>query len=271
MEYLSQMTDLASQLMESGAKGSEALSMLVTFNQLHDRNKALALRHKYLDVSLESSFKAYLDRYYRDLGVSKRNIQFRHINNIRRIISDASNGQRTGYLPENTFDYLDYVAYGSYSLAPNCRGNIQVTLTLVDRDGVARTYEATNRPHVVMSAIASRVFEDFQRTKFPSKLDLGHKSITLLGSPTGSVSTTHHPRVAQRACQTMGGRLPNADELEIIDTFGDWNGGVHINRAVWAISQYGSPKVYHPGLRNPSPVREMHSVNTRTFKYYCVR
>ncbi|WP_127716163.1 hypothetical protein [Halobacteriovorax sp. HLS] len=271
LEFIGEMSSIASELMESGAKGSEALQMLVTFDALYDKQKAIALQHRYIDVSLEATFKGFLDSYYRKLGVANRNIQFKHINSIQRIIQDASNGQRSGYLPENTFDYLDYVAYGTYSMGRNCRGTIAVTLTLVDKDGVSQTFQAEDYPGVVMSHIASRVFEEFQRTKFPSTLNLGNRRIRLVGSPTGTVSTSHHPRNAQMACESMGARLPNSNELELIDSYGDWNGGVSINQAVWAINEWGSAKVYHPGLRNPSPVRDVHSVNTRSFKYYCVK
>ena len=271
MEYMHEMTSMASELMSNGAKGSEALDLLVTFDAIHDKNLELSKKDKTIEVTLENTLKGYLDGYYRDLGVAKKNIEFRHINSIRRIIQDAGNGQRTGYLPEDTFNYLDYVAYGSFSEARGCRGRVVVTLTLVDREGITNTYEATGNAGTVMSIIASRMFEDFQRTTFPTTLDLGNKRIKLLGTPKGSVSTSNDPRTAQRACQMIGGRLPNDIELEMISSFGDWNGGVSINKAVWAISQYGNPKVYHPGLMNPSPVRDMRSVNTRVFKYYCVK
>lgn len=271
MEYLQQMTSLASQLMESGAKGSEALSMLSSFNHLHDKNKRMALRHRYIDVSLESSLRAYLDQFYKSYPVIDRKIQFKYMNSARELIDAANNGQRVGHVRDNTFDFVDFIAFGSYSLAPNCRGNISVTLTLVDRDGVTKNYKATSRPDIVMSTIASRMFEDFQRTQFPSVLNLGNKKLTLLGSPNGSVGTTRDPSIAQRTCRAMGGRLPNNRELEDANSFGDWNGGISIGEAVWAISYGGSSRVYHPRLWNPSPVRRVSEVNARSFKYYCVK
>ena len=267
-DYMQEMTDLASQLMESGAYGSEALQMLVTFDALYDKNRRLATQYKYLDVTLENTLKGYLDQYYSNLKPKKKNIIFKHINRIQRIINDASNGQRTGYLPENTFQYLDYVAYGSYSLAPDCKGKIQVTVTLVGRNGETETFMGEGKPGYVMSQIASRMFERFQRTNFPTQLRVGSRTITLVGALNGSVDTVNDVYTAKMACETLDARLPNKTELEMISAYGDWSGGVSIGRSVWAIA---NGKVYHPLLRNPSPARSPWEVNAKEFKYYCIR
>lgn len=271
LEYMREMTSMATQLMEGGAKGSEALDMLVTFDALHDKNIELSKKDKTLEVTLETSLKAALDDLYRRISVIDRKIAFKHINQIQTIISDAANGQRTGYLPENTFDYLDYVAYGSFSEARECRGIVKVTVTLVDRSGIANTYDAKGSAGSVMSKIANKIFVEFQGTKFPSKLKFRNRNITILGAPNGSIGISNDPYRAQQACEDIGGRLPKERELESISNLGDWNGGVSIRRDVWAISHGQSPKVYHPGLMNPSPVRMLHEVNTRKIKYYCVR
>jgi hypothetical protein len=62
--------------------------------------------------------------------------------------------------------------------------------------------------------------------------------------------------------------LPNRLEIELIDSYGDWSGGVSLGEKVWAMP---NGKVYHPLLRNPTPVRERWEVNERTYLYYCVR
>jgi len=271
-EYMQEMVSMASELMQSGAKGSEAMQMMVTFDALYDKNLALAKSGKYLDVTLENTLKGYLDQYYRDIPVTDRKINFKHINNIGTIVTAASAGQRAGYLPSDAYDILDFVAYGSYAYAPNCRGNIDVTLTLVGPRGSTSTYKALGKPDRVMSKIASKIFEDFQRTKFPSKLDLGHKTITLLGATNRSVAKATSIRQAKRACKSLGGRLPRAQELEDISAYGDWNGGVSIGRSIWAIDGYGSgDMVYHPLLMNPSPVRRTTEINAKVYNYYCVR
>ena len=270
-EYMHDMTSMASELMQSGAKGSEALDMLVAFDALYDKNLRLAMQYKYMDVTLENTLKSYLDSYYVSLPVRNRKVRFRHMNDIRSVIGAVNNGQRLGSMPSDSYSLVDYIAYGSYSLAPNCNGNIQVTITLVGSDGFTKNFQGLGKPSVVMSQIASRIFETFERTQFPSTLSMNGRSITLLGTPNGSVGDTFNPRDAMRTCEYMGGRLPTSSELELISSYGDWNGGVSIGNTVWAIASYSSPMVYHPGLRNPSPVRYMHEVNTRNFKYYCVK
>ncbi len=270
-EYMHDMTSMASELMGAGAKGKEALEMLVAFDALYDKNLRLAMQYKYMDVTLENTLKSYLDSYYLSFPVRERKVRFKHMNDIRSIIRAVNNGQRVGNMPADSYSLVDYIAYGSYSLAPNCNGNIQVTITLVGSDGFTKNFQGLGKPSVVMSQIASRIFETFERTQFPSTINMNGRSITLLGTPNGSIGDTFDPRDAMRTCSYMGGRLPNSTELEMISAYGDWNGGVGIGQSVWAIAQGSSAMVYHPGLRNPSPVRSMHAVNTRNFKYYCVR
>ncbi len=272
-EYIGEMVAQAGDLMQSGAKGSEALQMLVTFDALYDKNKRLALKGKYLDVTLENSLKAYFDGYYRQLRPRVKKMRFKHVNNIKNILDTAKRGQRIGYIPDDKFEYLDYVAYGSYSLAPDCRGSIVVTLTLVGKDGETLSYQGRGPVHTVMSKIASRMFEDFQRTKFPSTLKLRNKRITLVGGANGSVDKTRDLQAAKWTCESLDARLPNSRELEMISSFGDWSGGVSIGKQVWAIQEYSSSEimVFHPGLRNPSPVRRQSAVNAKEFNYYCVR
>ena len=270
-EYMHDMTSMASELMQSGAKGEEALDMLVAFDALYDKNLRLAMQYNYMDVTLENTLKSYLDSFYVSYPVRNRKVRFRHMNDIRSVVSAVNNGQRIGNMPADSYALVDYVAYGSYSLAPNCNGNIQVTITLVGSDGFTKNFQGLGKPSVVMSQIASRIFETFERTQFPSTLNMNGRSITLLGAPNGSVGETFNPRDAMRSCEYMGGRLPTSSELEIVSSFGDWNGGVSIGKKVWAIASYTTPMVYHPGLRNPSPVRSMHEVNTRNFKFYCVK
>ncbi len=270
-EYMHDMTDMASQLMEFGAKGSEALEMLEKFDSLYDKNLRLATQYKYMDVTLENTLKSYLDSYYRSQPVSERKVYFKQLNDIRSITRAVNNGQRIGNIPADSYSVVDYIGYGSYSLAPNCKGNIQVTISLVGKDGSTKNYSGLGQPSVVMSQIASAIFTEFERTQFPSTLNIGGRNLTIIGTSNGSIGETFSPSNAARACRYMGGRLPNDMELEMISSYGDWNGGVSIGSAVWAIGQGSTPMVYHPGLRNPSPVRRVSEINSRMFNYYCVK
>ncbi|WP_372655344.1 hypothetical protein [Halobacteriovorax sp.] len=270
-EYMHDMTNMASQLMEFGAKGSEALEMLEKFDSLYDKNLRLAMQYKYMDVTLENTLKSYLDSYYRSQPVKDRKVYFRQLNDIRSITRAINNGQRIGHIPADSYSVVDYIGYGSYALAPNCNGNIQVTITLVSKDGMTKNYSGLGKPAIVMSQIASKIFTEFERTQFPSTLNVNGRKLTLLGTSNGSIGETFSPRDASRTCRYMGGRLPNSFELERISSYGDWNGGVSIGSAIWAIDQGSTPMVYHPGLRNPSPVRSASEVGNKKLKFYCVK
>ncbi len=269
-EYMRQMTGLASQLMRSGAGGYEALDLLVAFDALYDKNVALATRYQYLDVTLEHTLRGYLDQYYRDLRPREKKIAFTHTAPVQEIVQAARSGQRPANLPGNTFAYLDYVAYGSYAFAPNCQGDIQVTLTLLGKRGQTETFIGSGRPAVVMSQIASRLFERFQRTQFPSRVRLGNRTVTLVGGMNGSVDKVPHLETARMACQTQDARLPTTTELKLLDAYGDWSGGVSLAGAVWVVENApgGELKLYHPELRRDVATWE---TNERSYTYYCVR
>lgn len=251
--YMFQMVSLAKQLMYSGARGKEAVSMLTSFNSLYDHNMAIANQYRNMEVTLEATLKSYVSDYYRDLRPRVQRFSFTRLSDI----SDP-----------NLADKLDYIGHGTYSFAPNCQGDILVTLHLQGREGEEISYIGQGAPAVVMSQIASRMFEDFQRTKFPSTLKVGKKFLTLIGAMNGSVEKTFSVKNAAQACDTLGGRLPTGTELEIIDSYGDWNGGVSINDAIWAIS---GGYVYAPHLQNPSPVRLESELNPGEKSYYCVQ
>ena len=251
--YMSQMVGLAKDLMWVGARGKEAVSMLTSFNDLYNQNLLAANQSRYMEVTLESTLKSYVSDYYRNLRPRVQRFSFTRTNDVT---------------DPNLSEKLDYIGYGTYALAPNCQGDIQVTVHLVGRDGEEISYIGNGQPAYVMSQIASRMFEDFQRTKFPSKLKVGNKMLTLLGAMNGSVEKTFSVKNAERACDTLGGRLPTGTELEIIDAYGDWNGGVSINDVVWALDR---GYVYAPHLRNPSPIRSPSEVNADEYAYYCVQ
>ena len=260
----------ASDLMHAGAYGFEALQMLVAFDSLYDKNQALATRGQYLDVTLENTLKGYIDQYYRNINPRVKKLSFKHVNDLKKIVDAAKKGQRIGSLSDEQLEKLDYIAYGSYALAPECRGKVQVTVTLVGRDGQTFTYIGKGKPSVVMSKIASQMFTQFQRTNFPTTLIIGSRAIEIIGGFNGSVDQARTPRQAEQACQILGGRLPSQYEYEMISGYGDWSGGVSLGngRTVWAMT---NNQVYHPGLMNPSPVRSQWEVNAKIFSYYCVR
>lgn len=267
-QYMQQMVGMAQDLMSSGAFGPEALEMLVEFNKMYERNQAYATRGYYLDVTLESTLKSYLDKFYRDIRPLEKKLSFTHVGDMMTLVRSAMAGQRDGSLNQEQLKRLDYFAYGSYALAPNCRGDIQVTLHLIGKDGVSESFIGSGRPGQVMSQIASELFSRFQRTQFPSSIKVGEEQITLVGGLNGSVDRAHSPAIARRACQTLEARLPTKQELELLDARGDWSGGVSLRSETWVIE---NSKIYAPYLRNSSPIVEPWQINAKIFSYYCVR
>tara|TARA_B100001971_G_scaffold37960_1_gene33002 strand:- start:45856 stop:46794 length:939 start_codon:yes stop_codon:yes gene_type:complete len=267
-EYMQEMVGLASQLMYSGAYGSEALDMLVTFQSLYERNISLAQRGRYLDVTLENTFRAYMDQYYRDLKPREKVISFTHIAPLVSIVRALSNNQRIGITREDLIGDLDYMIYGSYSYAPSCRGDILVTLTIVGKDGVTKNYVGQGKPNVVMSQIASKMFEDFQRTKFPSTISMGARNLTILGDLNGEVGKVQHPRIAKMNCEMLGARLPSVREYHIINSYGSWSGGVSLGNQAnkWALS---ADDLFIP--ESNRTVWSTSSVNDRSCYYICVK
>ncbi len=249
-QNLNQMVSLAERLLQSGMKSSDVVPALITFNNLYDRNQGLAQMN--LDVTLESSLKAYFDDYYRDLTPKRKKVSFTHLDDLKA----------------QPLSKLDYIAYGTYTLAPSCKGNISVTLHLIKKSGRSESYSAIGNVDTVMSQIAAKMFTEYQRTKFPNSLRIGNKMLTIVGGLNGSVDQVSDPTLAEEACAMLDARLPTRLEMELIDSYGDWSGGISLGTAVWA---YPGGKVYAAELRNPTPIRNTWEVNDHSFKYYCVK
>lgn len=261
MQNLSQMMRLASGRDSAGA------GALVAFNELYDKNLALASQAAF-DVTLEATLKSYTDGYFRNLQPKVKKLSFTGTNDILSVVRSAQYGS-IPELDRDTLNRIDYVAYGTYSLAPNCQGDVQVTLTLVGLDGQTESFVATGRVDTVMSKIASEIFVRFQRTQFPSEIRVGNKMLTLIGGFNNSVDRAPTSKIAEEACATLDARLPTDKEMEILDVYGDWSGGVSLNNKVWALR---NGYVYVPYLKNPSPVRSQTEINlSEGVLYYCVK
>ena len=122
MQYLNQMMKLA------GGRDSAGAGALVAFNDLYEKNMALATQTSF-EVTLEATLKSYTDSYFRSLQPKVKKLSFTGTGDILSVIYVA----KTGVVPDidkATLNRIDYVAYGTYALAPNCQGDIQVTLQL---------------------------------------------------------------------------------------------------------------------------------------------
>jgi hypothetical protein len=260
-QYMREMVGHAKSLLKAG--DFNPVATLVSFNKLYNQNLAYAKRG--LGVTLEESFKAYLSSYYSKYTPRVRKLEFKYLDRLAAILN-INNGHGNS-VTEQDINSLDLMAHGSYSLSPNCQGGVFVTMTIIKKDGYSIDYHATGNVRTVMSQIASRVFEDFQRTKFPSTIKVGRRNLTLIGGLNGQVDKTNYLDQAKSICESLDARLPNSTEYKVIDSYGSWSGGISLGRKIWAIDYN---QVFVPYFHS-APSRTPSEVNDKTYYYICVR
>jgi len=255
-------------LIREGAKEAVAFGIVQAMDDMENANRAQANAGMGMDVLLEGSFKATLDAYYRDLQPGQRKIVFFNPMPLTQLVRGLRDQKRQGYLDDKLVRELYGIFWGTYSFAQDCNGQVLVTLHLEGKDGTTRSFQAQGLPQSVMQSVAGQVFDYFQKTKFPSKVVVGSRTLELLGAPSMPVAHTAGPAAAERACSNMNARLPTVAELEYLAALGDYNGGVSLRSDVWVLPD---GMVYAPDLPNPSPVRSADEVCGPDLHFYCVR
>jgi len=119
--------------------------------------------------------------------------------------------------------------HGVYSVA--ARNEFLVTINLVNlKSGLSRSYSAQGTPEEVMVKLANQLFDEVQKTKFPTEINLAGRRLTLLDQNFIYVYTTapmHHLWLQARAvCEYQGGRLPSSRELTTLAALGVYRGGI---------------------------------------------
>jgi hypothetical protein len=267
-EYMQKMVALAKDLLkEAKVNGQDALQMLTAFNTMYDKNQEMAMKSGSMDATLESTLKSYLDQLYREVSPRVKKMSFTNVNDLLSLVKVASGGGRDGYLTKKMLSGLDYIAYGTYSLAPNCRGDIQVNIHMVGKKGILESFVATGTPDTVMMNIAKQMFVKFQKTEFPADVKIGKNTLTIVGGLNGAVDMANSPELAQSFCESQDARLPTKFEMEVIDGYGDWSGGVSFSNETFVLPD---GKIYVSRFKS-FPVRHLDEVNEKEFSYYCVK
>jgi hypothetical protein len=254
-EYMNKMVTLASELMYMGSYGAEAAAMLKKFNDLYDQNRRIGTYG--LDVTLESTFKAYLDQIYRQTHPRTKKLVFFNPGEAQAAMTGGGN-----------IEDLGYIMHGTYSYAPNCAGDILVTLSVINRHSEIETFQASGTPQNVMGYLAEQVFKRYQKTQFPSTINNGGKALCIVGALNGDVAQVVGTRAAEMACASLQARLPTEQEYVILEAYGAWDGGLDLGTIPWAMAR---GYVFHPVMRNPSPVFPETNLNNKTFNYICVK
>lgn len=266
-QAINESARIAENFLYAGASGREAVAMLLKLDELVDKNRQLAIQGYGLDVMLENTLRSYTDDLYRRLKPREKKILFTNAVSLVDQLEAIRNGQRQGTLTNEMLKKLSGFAYGTYSYAPGCKGDLLVTLTVLSKDGRTETFMAQNKPSFVMGDIASRMFEAYQRTSFPTTLRIGARTLSLVGGLNGTVDRVRSTKQAEVACESLDARLPTEAEYEAISAYGDWSGGVSLNDGTWAME---NDRVYHAPFRS-MPVRNTWEVNETEYLYYCVK
>lgn len=268
-DQMAEITRTVRDLLREGIDSRSMVGLLNVMDGQINQQRTIAGSSPGMDVMLAGTLKASLDRVYRD-----RNPQFRKfvlfntapLNELLRLMRAPQS--QLAWDPK-LLKSLSGVAYGTYSYAPSCKGDLLVTVHVDLSCGNTYHFQAQGFPEQVMQSIGVQIFETFQQTQFPSKLKIGNKQLELVGAPGSGVSVAPTPRSAEMACKAIQARLPTEDEYEYLSNVGDWNGGVTCSRnKLWAMA---NNMVMAPDLRNPSPVRSVAEFPGQVFSYYCVR
>lgn len=268
IEQISEMTGQLKDLMRYGATTREGVDALLNLDALTDRQRAQATAGARLDVTLEASLKAYLDRMY--LGFNQKDIKLQFFNPVPlgELVKSLRDHQRQDKLDVQQLSALSGLAWGTYAYGPGCKGDLLVTLHIELVNGTGASFQSQGKPETVMSAIAADMVRYFQRTTFPTSVMMGDKSLILVGTAGRPINTAPNPVIAERSCTLIKARLPTLDEYEYLSVKGDWNNGVSLDHKLWALS---GNRVLNPDTRNPSPVRTPADTNYQPVSFYCVR
>lgn len=268
-EQMAELTQTVRGLLREGIEARNMMALLNTMDDQINQQRFVAGSSPGMDVMLAGTLKASLDRVYRDRNPQSRHFAFFNTGALNELMQQ----QRILKTPANWDPLLvrglSGVAYGTYSYAPSCKGDLLVTVHVDLSCGHTYHFQAQGFPEQVMQSIGLQIFETFQRTQFPSKLKIGNQQLELVGAPSTGVGRAASPKSAEMACKAIQARLPTEEEYEYLSNVGDWNGGVTCSRSkLWAMA---NNMVMAPDLRNPSPVRSVSEFPGQEFSYYCVR
>ena len=267
-ELAQEMAGRLKDLLSYGAEADEALNSLLAIEALITKNRRLATTGQAMDLTLEASLRAALDGLYREIKPKDRKLTFLNPTLFLDMLRELRSAQRQSTLNQQQLAKISGFAWGTYAYGPGCRGDLLVTLHIELGSGASHSFQAQGRPESVMTAVAAQMFKQVQRTVFPSVVNMGKKSLTLLGAPGLPIGVAPTPAVAEAACAASRGRLPLWDEYEFLSALGEWSGGVALEHSYWALAD---GHVLAPDLRNPSPVRHPEDVNSNEIYFYCVR
>ena len=268
-EQMAELTQTVRGLLREGVDSRNMMALLNTLDDQLNQQRTVAGSSPGMDIMLSGTLKASLDRVYRDRSPQQRNFAYFNPSPVNELMRQQRTSQSPAVWNPLLIRGLSGVAYGTYSYAPSCKGDLLVTVHVDLACGHTYHFQAQGFPEQVMQYMGIQIFETFQKTQFPSKLKIGNQQLELVGAPGSGVGRAPSPKSAEMACKAINARLPTEDEYEYLSNVGDWNGGVTCARGkLWAMA---NNKVMAPDLPNPSPVRSVAEFPGQEFSSYCVR
>lgn len=262
-------------LMYYGASTYEAYQLIYSFEKLYEHNRNLAQQK--LQVSLEALLKTELSRYYNFHQPRERKLIFRNSVAIQNLIAEANSrynknsNSAPSANPLPRIPDIDYMAMGTFSMAASCDGKIEVTLDLIHlSSGEIISFYAYGTALQAVNQIAGQIFDAFQKTKFPSKIhNTDGSSLTILGTPNGRLTDKTDWKTAQRACSSLKGRLPTTQEVKDIALFGDYAGGITLQKH-GNYCLHGENNVYVSDFVGQEE-QSFNLINDKTAFFFCVK
>ncbi len=263
-----QATSHLKELIYAGVDSNAAVGILMAVDGLIDKNRAMATAGQGMDITLEASLKAGIDAISHGINPENTRLEFANPIPVLDFINALKQNKRFDSPDMQQMSRVKGFAWGTYSYAPICKGDLLVTMHVVLPRGETVSFVGQGRPENVMAIIAKKMVQHFQRTSFPTLVPMGDRFIVLVGAPGTSINIAPTPRIAEDACKAIKARLPTEKEYEYLSVLGDWNGGISLGYKMWALA---GNHVMSPSTRNPSPVRHPEDVNYQPVNFFCVR
>lgn len=261
-------TNHLKELIYTGVDSIVAVDILMAIDGLIDKNRAMATTGRGMDITLEASLKAAIDAISQGINPENTRLEFASNISVQDFIKGLKQNKEFDALDIQQLSRVKGFVWGTYSYAPTCKGDLLVSIHVVLPRGETVSFMEHGRPESVMSIMAKKIVQHFQRTSFPTLIPIGDNFIVLVGAPGTSINIAPSPRIAEDACSAIKARLPTEKEYEYLSILGDGNGGISLTHKMWALAD---SHVMSPDLRNPSPVRHPEDVNYHEVNFFCVR
>jgi hypothetical protein len=267
-EMVNQAMGQLRSLISLGVNAPEAVYAIKKIDELIDKNKALATEGSGMDITLEATLKASVNSLSRNINPQNTRLEFANPGTATETLQGVKNNQRFDTTDPALLTKVKGFVWGTYSYSPGCKGDVLVTLHVVLPKGESVSFQDQGRPENVMRKLAMQMVTHFQKTSFPTMIIMGNRILVLVGAPGSSINQAPNSEIAREACQMVQARLPTDKEYEYLSILGDWNGGVSLGHAFWALP---NNMVFSPDTRNPTPVRTHAEVQFAQVNFYCVK